>query len=142
AGLEPIETAVLQAAGVQSFADVHSLVQNFPSISKAGVRVPLLSTEILQMNPKPASMFAFPGPLARQTRGADRSQHLGNPNAWSRVLSGHFPWHLDALLLSVALECMTHASAGGGCGRSSAISRRISWNICRGMATSAIRKTT
>jgi Transposase DDE domain group 1 len=30
----------------------------------------------------------------------------------------------------------------GGCGRSSAISRRISWNICRGMATSAIWKTT
>src|SRR5262245_34695559 len=27
-------------------------------------------------------------------------------------------------------------------GRSSAISRRISWNICRGMATSAIWKTT
>jgi hypothetical protein len=26
--------------------------------------------------------------------------------------------------------------AGGGCGRSSAISRKISWNICRAMATS------
>src|SRR6266566_4116149 len=33
-----------------------------------------------------------------------------------------------------------HAGAGGGCGRSSAMSRRISWNICRGMATSAIWK--
>src|SRR5262249_56980850 len=37
-------------------------------------------TEILQMNPKPAPMFAFPGPLARQTRGADRYRHLGSPN--------------------------------------------------------------
>ena len=27
-----------------------------------------------------------------------------------------------------------HAGAGGGCGRSSAISHSISWNICRGMA--------
>jgi hypothetical protein len=34
-------------------------------------------TEILQMNPKPASMFAFPGPLARETRGAGCYQHLG-----------------------------------------------------------------
>jgi hypothetical protein len=25
-----------------------------------------------------------------------------------------------------------HAGAGGGCGRSSAISHKISWNICRG----------
>jgi hypothetical protein len=33
--------------------------------------------EILQMNRKPASMFAFSGLLARQTRGADRYQHLG-----------------------------------------------------------------
>src|SRR5262249_58825024 len=31
----------------------------------------------------------------------------GNPNACSRVGSGHFPWHLDVLLLSVALECTT-----------------------------------
>src|SRR5262249_45101347 len=28
-----------------------------------------------------------------------------------------------------------HAGAGGGCGRSSAMSRKISWNICRAMAT-------
>jgi hypothetical protein len=27
-----------------------------------------------------------------------------------------------------------HTGAGGGCGRSSAIRRKISWNICRGMA--------
>src|SRR4029077_17235092 len=33
-----------------------------------------------------------------------------------------------------------HAGAGGGCGRSSAIRRKISWNIRRGMATSAIWK--
>jgi hypothetical protein len=29
-----------------------------------------------------------------------------------------------------------------GCGRSSAMSRKISWNICRAMATSAIWKIT
>ena len=44
----------------------------------------------------------------------------------------------------VPLERMTmgrpHAGAGGGFGRSSAISRKISWNNCRGMATSAIWK--
>ena len=34
------------------------------------------------------------------------------------------------------------ADAGGGCGRNSAINRKISWNICRGMATSAICKAT
>jgi hypothetical protein len=34
------------------------------------------------------------------------------------------------------------AGAGGGCGRSSAMSRKISWNICRAMATSAIWKIT
>ena len=34
-------------------------------------------SKILQMNPNPASMFAFSRPFARQTRGADRYQHLG-----------------------------------------------------------------
>jgi hypothetical protein len=38
----------------------------------------------------------------------------------------------------MAIERLT-LGAGGGCGRSSAISRKISWNICRGMATSAKR---
>jgi hypothetical protein len=37
----------------------------------------LIESEILQMNPKPAYVPVFPGPLARQTRGADRYQHLG-----------------------------------------------------------------
>src|SRR5262249_5412720 len=35
---------------------------------------------------------------------------------------------------------MSYASAGDGLGRSTAISRKISWNMCRGMATSAIWK--
>ena len=34
----------------------------------------------------------------------------------------------------------SHAGAGGACGRSSAMSRKISWNVCRGIATSAIWK--
>jgi CheY-like chemotaxis protein len=37
-------------------------------------------------------------------------------------------------------QAYVHAGAGGGCGRSSAIRRKISWNICRGTATSAIGK--
>ena len=57
--------------------------------------------------------------------------------------SGYFLWHSDVLLPSVALERMTIegpmlalvAAAG-----SSAMSRKISWNIRRGMATSAIWK--
>src|SRR5262245_1098061 len=32
----------------------------------------------------------------------------------------------------------SHAGGGGVCGRSSAMSRKIIWNICRAMATSAI----
>jgi hypothetical protein len=48
--------------------------------------------------------------------------------------------------MSVALELhdieRLTVALGGGCGRSSAMSRRISWNICRGMATSAIWKIT
>ena len=35
----------------------------------------------------------------------------------------------------------SHAGADGGSSRSSAISRKISWNICRGIATSAISNT-
>src|SRR5712691_8897812 len=42
--LLPIETAVLRSAGVRTYEDVDSLIRGFPSISKAGVRVPLLSS--------------------------------------------------------------------------------------------------
>jgi len=52
-------------------------------------------------------------------------------------------WTLSSgrLLDRMTIERLT-AGAGGGCGRSSAISRKISWNICRGMATSAVWKAT
>jgi hypothetical protein len=52
--------------------------------------------------------------------------------------------HLDAFLLSIALERVTieRFVLARCCGRSSAISRSISWNLCRGMPTSAIWKTT
>jgi len=57
-----------------------------------------------------------------------------------------FPWHSGALLPAVALERMTierlTLALVVGCGRSSAMSRNISWNICRGIATSAIWKAT
>ena len=33
----------------------------------------------------------------------------------------------------------SHAGAGGGCGRSSAIIRKISWNICRGKIPDGIQ---
>jgi hypothetical protein len=48
--------------------------------------------------------------------------------------------HFFCRLLLNAGHRTSHASAGGGCGRSSAMSRKISWNICRAMATSAIWK--
>ncbi len=48
--------------------------------------------------------WRFSGVAARQTRGADGYQHLGQPARWSRVCSGHFPWDWDTRLLSVALE--------------------------------------
>src|SRR5262245_28965308 len=62
--------------------------------------------------------------------------------SWVGVV--YSPRHLGAVLPSGALDThdhrSSHAGAGGGFGRSSAISRKISWNICRGMATSAIWK--
>jgi hypothetical protein len=52
-----------------------------------------------------------------------------------------FPDIGNALLRFVGLERTTierlYASAGGGCGRSSAMSRKISWKICRGMFNTA-----
>jgi len=57
-----------------------------------------------------------------------------------------FPRHLGAVRPSGAVERIpirsSHAGAGGGFGRSSAPSRKISWNVCRAMATSAIWKIT
>jgi hypothetical protein len=51
--------------------------------------------------------------------------------------------HQDALRSSVDVERMRLTLArAGGCGRSSTINRKISWNTCRGMATSAIWKAT
>src|SRR5262249_468089 len=57
----------------------------------------------------------FPGPLARQTRGADRYQHLGNPNAWSRAprdepqnLLEHLPCYGDLGHLEDKIEAVAH----------------------------------
>jgi hypothetical protein len=50
--LNPQEYAVLQAAGVRSFEDVHSLVHCFPSIAKAGVRLPIISNFALMRTGK------------------------------------------------------------------------------------------
>jgi hypothetical protein len=41
--LHPNEVAILRASGVRSIEDVDSLVSSFPSLGKAGLRVPLLS---------------------------------------------------------------------------------------------------
>src|SRR5262249_27080086 len=49
----------------------------------------------------------FPAVLQDRHEVRTATSTSGNPNAWSRVSSGHFPWHLDALPLSVALECLT-----------------------------------
>jgi len=45
----------------------------------------------------------FPALLQDRREVLTATNTSGNPNAWSRVWSGHFPWHSDALLLSVAL---------------------------------------
>ena len=50
---------------------------------------------------------AFSGVVARLTRGVDGYQQLGQPERWSRGRSGYFRWHLDAFLLSIALERVT-----------------------------------
>src|SRR5215831_6211802 len=42
----------------------------------------------------------FPALLQERRGVLTATSTSGNPNAWSRVRPGHFPWHLDALLLS------------------------------------------
>ena len=88
----------------------------------------------------------FSGLPARQKRNSDSYRHLGQPGRWSGGLIWQFSlafgrtppigscWTLD--------HRASHAGAGGGCGRNSAISRRISWNNSLGTATSAIWKMT
>ena len=53
-------------------------------------------TVIPQTNASQHQCSRFPAPLARQARGADRYQHMGNPNVWSRG-------RLDQLVLQVRL---------------------------------------
>src|SRR5262249_27429711 len=65
-------------------------------------------TEILQMNPKLASMFAFSRPSCKTDA---RCRPLLAPRVTRTLGRGSdlaiFSWYLDALLLSVALERMT-----------------------------------
>ena len=49
----------------------------------------------------------FSGLPARQTRGANGYRRLGRPERWLAAVIWHFPWHLGALPLSGALDCMT-----------------------------------
>jgi hypothetical protein len=64
----------------------------------------------------------------------------GSPNdgrgADLAIFTGIWTHSSGRLRLNARDNQTLHAGAGG------AISRRISWNICRGMATSAIWKTT
>jgi hypothetical protein len=59
------------------------------------------------MNPNRREFLRLSGVLARQAGGAGDCRHLGQPERLSRGRSGRFPWHLNALLPSVALERMT-----------------------------------
>jgi hypothetical protein len=78
--------------------------------------------------------------LAELARAADHTSVRREPQSLKRigdvVSSRADP--VNAAFRSMRIT--PKPGAGGGCGRSSAISRKISWNICRGMATSAILK--
>src|SRR5215472_1972512 len=67
----------------------------------------LLSRDSPDKSQTGINVRVFPALLQDRREVLTATSTSGNPNAWSRVWSGHFPWHLDALLLSVALECMT-----------------------------------
>ena len=94
------------------------------------------------MNPNRRGFCALPR-SATPTGGADDAATLAHRTA-AEGLIWPFSRHLDALLrhllerMSVARLMLARAAARP----SSAISRKISWNICRGMATSAIWKAT
>src|SRR6266576_748572 len=49
----------------------------------------------------------FPALLQERREVLTATSTSRNPNAWSRGWPGHVPWHLDALLLSVARERVT-----------------------------------
>src|SRR5262249_2817895 len=88
------------------------------------------------MNPKPASMFAFAPALLQDRRevltatSARVTQTLGRASDLA-IFPGIWAHSCRRLLLNAHDHPTSHARAGGGCGRSSAISRKISWNICR-----------
>src|SRR5262249_43323567 len=70
----------------------------------------------------------FPAVLQDRHEVRTATSTSGNPNAWSRVSSDIFLgiWtHCLCRLLLNAWHRTSHASAGGGCGCSSAMSRRI-----------------
>jgi hypothetical protein len=98
------------------------------------------------MTPDLACIFAI-FPAFSQERVAARTSAVipDSPNGGSGVdlavflAFGRTP--PNRLLLSAKLST-PHVGAGAGRGRSSAISRKISWNICLGTATSAIWNAT
>src|SRR6266536_3596285 len=55
------------------------------------------------------NIHAFPAFLARPSEVKMATGNLGSPNVGRRADLAIFPWHLDARLLSVALERMTIA---------------------------------
>ena len=72
----------------------------------AAVRLGLLTRDSPDESQTGINVRVFPA-LLQDRREVLTATSTSGTNAWSRVRSGHFPWHLDALLLSVALECMT-----------------------------------
>src|SRR5262249_6111999 len=72
--LKPQEYAVLQAAGVRSFEDIHSLVKCFPSIEKAGVNLPRLSNLAIQRTARAFARYSVevsrPEMVRRLSHGA------------------------------------------------------------------------
>jgi len=95
------------------------------------------------MTTRPAANFAlFPRSGKTESGGAGGCRHLGRPNGCRAADPGPFSVIFGTHSSSVALERIARVSrcAGGRLRRISAISRKISWNICVGWRTSAIWK--
>jgi len=97
------EVAVLTQAGVASLEDLHSLTVTFPSIVRAGVRLPLLSSIAAQHL---AASYA-PGVSAAATAGRPLSHGAMHPL--------HAHWGLNSIVQAPSVGPMAaQALAVGG----------------------------
>ena len=94
---------------------------------------------------KVRSKSGLPTMVTRRACGLQRAVNVERAGlTWRRGPDLVFPgiWAQSSRRLSRMHDHRASHAGAGGCGRSSAIIRKISWNICRGMATSAVWKAT